>query len=89
MAGEMRCTAHKRTTIKESLVKKYKWSDKDATEFSDFLLPMLVYEPLKRATAAEMLKHAWLQGLSEKQTENLHLNVKSRSVAEYNENSND
>ena len=33
-----------------------------AQGFSSFLLPMLEYAPDKRATAADMLRHPWLQG---------------------------
>jgi serine/threonine protein kinase len=32
-----------------------------ATQLCDFLLPMLRFDPTKRATAAEMLNHPWLQ----------------------------
>lgn len=31
-----------------------------ALALRDFLLPMLNFEPSKRATAAEMLQHHWL-----------------------------
>ncbi|XP_059171766.1 SRSF protein kinase 3-like isoform X2 [Physella acuta] len=47
----------------EVLTEKYEWSEKDAREFSDFLLPMLAFDPNERATAAECLKHPWLQGV--------------------------
>lgn len=42
------------------LVEKYRWSHKDAKDFSDFLLPMLEYDPTKRITAAESLKSPFL-----------------------------
>ncbi|KAF5288266.1 hypothetical protein FQA39_LY04034 [Lamprigera yunnana] len=42
------------------LLEKYEWSRKDAEDFSDFLKPMLNFDPEKRATAAECLKHPWL-----------------------------
>ena len=32
-----------------------------AQELRDFLLPMLDFDPARRATAAEMLAHPWLQ----------------------------
>lgn len=44
----------------EVLTEKYGWTSKDAQEFSDFLRPMLAYDPAKRATAAECLNHPWL-----------------------------
>ncbi|XP_073456436.1 SRSF protein kinase 3 isoform X3 [Aquarana catesbeiana] len=42
------------------LVEKYEWSLEEATQFSDFLLPMLEFIPEKRATAAQCLQHPWL-----------------------------
>jgi len=42
------------------LIEKYEWSDEDAFEFSDFLKPMLDYDPRTRATAADCLRHSWL-----------------------------
>ncbi|CAJ0963773.1 unnamed protein product, partial [Ranitomeya imitator] len=44
----------------EVLVEKYEWSLEEATQFSDFLLPMLECIPEKRATAAQCLQHPWL-----------------------------
>ncbi|XP_058828110.1 SRSF protein kinase 3 [Topomyia yanbarensis] len=43
------------------LREKYEWSLEDAIEFSDFLSPMLSYDPKSRATASECLKHSWLK----------------------------
>ncbi|XP_040178962.1 SRSF protein kinase 3 [Rana temporaria] len=42
------------------LVEKYEWSLEEATQFSDFLMPMLEFIPEKRATAAQCLQHPWL-----------------------------
>ncbi|CAH2316347.1 SRSF kinase 3 isoform X1 [Pelobates cultripes] len=44
----------------EVLVEKYEWSLEEATQFSDFLLPMLEFLPEKRATASQCLQHPWL-----------------------------
>ncbi|XP_070601290.1 SRSF protein kinase 1 [Erythrolamprus reginae] len=44
----------------EVLVEKYEWSQDDAAAFTDFLLPMLELNPEKRATAAQCLRHPWL-----------------------------
>ncbi|KAM8934400.1 SRSF protein kinase 3 isoform 2-T2 [Pelodytes ibericus] len=44
----------------EVLVEKYEWSLEEATQFSDFLMPMLEFLPEKRATAAQCLGHPWL-----------------------------
>ncbi|XP_065909151.1 SRSF protein kinase 3-like [Dysidea avara] len=42
------------------LIDKYKMPSKDAKDMSDFLTPMLVYAPDKRATAEQCLQHPWL-----------------------------
>lgn len=39
------------------LREKYEWPEKDAIEFSAFLLPMLDFDTTKRATAAQCLEH--------------------------------
>ncbi len=44
----------------EVLVDKYQWDERDAIEFSDFLLPMLEFDPERRATAQDCLRHPWL-----------------------------
>ncbi|XP_058053698.1 SRSF protein kinase 3 [Anopheles bellator] len=43
------------------LIEKYEWPVEDAFEFSDFLKPMLDYDPKTRATAADCLQHSWLR----------------------------
>lgn len=43
------------------LIEKYDWLASEAKEFADFLTPMLEFDPDLRATAAECLKHPWLQ----------------------------
>ncbi|KAJ1138984.1 hypothetical protein NDU88_005363 [Pleurodeles waltl] len=45
----------------EVLVEKYEWTQEEAAGFTDFLLPMLELVPEKRATAAECLRHPWLE----------------------------
>ncbi|KAG8226342.1 hypothetical protein J437_LFUL014585 [Ladona fulva] len=47
--------------LEEVLVEKYQWSAKDASDFASFLKPMLDYDTLRRATAAECLEHTWLR----------------------------
>lgn len=42
------------------LTEKYRWDPESAKEFSDFLCPMLEYDPNRRATAADCLRHKWL-----------------------------
>ena len=46
------------------LVDKYRLPRDEAEALTEFLLPMLDMVPEKRATAAEMLAHPWLDGES-------------------------
>jgi len=46
------------------LREKYEWPEKDAMEFSAFLLPMLDFNTEKRATAAQCLDHPWLKDIA-------------------------
>lgn len=46
--------------LSEILVKQYLVSKADASAFMDFVSNIFVYDPRKRATAAELLKHPWL-----------------------------
>lgn len=47
--------------LQDVLIEKYEWSKDDAMIFSDFLKKMLDYEPNRRASAAECLRHPWLE----------------------------
>jgi len=49
--------------LKNIFIEKYEIDDNCAQELIDFLLPMLEYDPKKRATAAEMLTHKWFDDL--------------------------
>lgn len=60
------------------LVDRYKFSESEAREFSEFLCPLLDFVPEKRPTAQQSLQHPWL---------NLKDNGKVNCSAE-NENSN-
>ncbi|GJU33153.1 serine/threonine-protein kinase SRPK-like protein [Tanacetum coccineum] len=44
------------------LKEKYEFSEQDATELSDFLVPILDFVPDKRPTAAQCLTHPWFTG---------------------------
>jgi len=46
------------------LREKYEWPEKDAMEFSAFMLPMLDFNTEKRATAAQCLDHPWLEDIA-------------------------
>lgn len=60
--GELRhITGLKPWGLYEVLTEKYDWSAKEALEFAQFLTPMLEFDPAMRATAADCLKHPWLQ----------------------------
>ena len=47
--------------LRDVLCDKYKLSEKDAREVSDFLLPILEIDPNKRATAYDCLNHSFLK----------------------------
>jgi serine/threonine protein kinase len=52
-------------TIKERLVKKYKFYEGEAELIENFLLDMLQFEPKKRKTASELLKNKWLNSIDD------------------------
>lgn len=41
-------------------MEKYRFKEVEAQDLTDFLLPMLEWDPQKRATAQQMLSHPWL-----------------------------
>lgn len=59
--GDLRhITGLKPWCLEDVLTEKYEWNRKDAEEFAAFLKPMLDFDPDRRATAADCLKHPWL-----------------------------
>lgn len=59
--GELRnITGLKPWGLEAVLMEKYEWSMQDALPFADFLKPMLDFDPNRRASAAECLRHPWL-----------------------------
>lgn len=46
--------------LQSVLMEKYEWPAEQAAAFADFLRPMLEFDPLKRATAADCLQHPWI-----------------------------
>ena len=50
----------KKINIKDILIDKYYFKEKEAQALTDFIMPMLEYFPEKRATARQMIKHPWL-----------------------------
>lgn len=51
--------------LRETLIQKYKFEETDAREAANFMLDMLIYDPLKRKSAADMLKHPWLKEVAD------------------------
>ncbi|XP_068780261.1 SRSF protein kinase 3 isoform X4 [Struthio camelus] len=47
--------------LRAVLQEKYEWPRGAAAAFARFLRPMLAYEPARRATAAQCLRHPWLR----------------------------
>lgn len=45
--------------LNKLLIDKYKFSEIDAHEFSEFLLPLLDFAPERRPTAEQCLQHPW------------------------------
>lgn len=54
----------KNKTIRDLLTARYSWMDDQARLFSQFLLPMLEYDPDRRSTADAMLQHPWMSPAS-------------------------
>lgn len=50
--------------LQKVLHEKYKFKPEEAKDFADFLLPMLEWDPEKRAKAKTMLEHPWLKKAS-------------------------
>ncbi|XP_040566242.1 uncharacterized protein [Lepeophtheirus salmonis] len=47
-------------SLYEVLIEKYEWDKKIAKDFTDWLVPMLNFDPVERATAEQCLKHPFL-----------------------------
>lgn len=59
------------------LVEKYEWDPEEAKGFTDFLLPMLDYNPLLRSTAAKSVQHPWLDNTTSHQQ---HINKRTTTT---------
>lgn len=42
------------------LIEKYEFSEQDAVEMTDFLVPILDFAPEKRPTAGQLILHPWI-----------------------------
>ncbi|XP_074023171.1 SRSF protein kinase 3 [Numenius arquata] len=63
--GELRHIRHLRPWgLRAVLQEKYEWPRGAAAAFARFLRPMLAFEPARRATAAQCLRHPWLRPAS-------------------------
>jgi len=59
--GELRhITKLKPWPLYDVLTEKYEWDPKTAKEFSEWLIPMLAFEPSERATAMDCINHPFL-----------------------------
>ncbi|CAI0474216.1 unnamed protein product [Linum tenue] len=58
------------------LVDRYKFSEDDAREFSDFLCPLFDFAPEKRPTAQQCLQHPWINC-----TVSINVDMKNQGVA--------
>ncbi|XP_054724206.1 SRSF protein kinase 3-like [Uloborus diversus] len=59
--GELRhITKLKPWGLYDVLTEKYEWDPSEAQAFTDFLIPMLAFDPSERAKASDCLKHPWL-----------------------------
>ncbi|KAG6489675.1 serine/threonine-protein kinase SRPK-like [Zingiber officinale] len=47
-------------TLNKVLLEKYDFSEQDANDMADFLVPILDFVPEKRPTAAQLLSHPWI-----------------------------
>ncbi|XP_020536265.1 serine/threonine-protein kinase SRPK isoform X2 [Jatropha curcas] len=47
-------------TLNKVLMEKYNFSEQDAIDMADFLVPILDFVPEKRPTAAQCLSHSWI-----------------------------
>lgn len=60
--GELRnITGLKPWGLVDVLHEKYEWPLEEAEAFAEFLRPMLLFDPAKRASAADCLQHPWLR----------------------------
>jgi serine/threonine protein kinase len=50
-----------RIFLKDRLINQYLFSNNEAAEIADFLENIFVYEPEKRPTVQELMKHKWLK----------------------------
>ena len=67
------------------LTQKYSWSSLDAKSFADFLMPMLVYDTKKRATAMDCLNHPWVSTPITSKTKNESFNKSEQNEKKHRE----
>ncbi|CAK7329258.1 unnamed protein product [Dovyalis caffra] len=70
------------------LMEKYDFSEQDANDMTDFLVPLLDFVPEKRPTAAQCLSHPWITGgprLLEPSMPSVKLEVKDGNISELKE----
>ncbi|KAG4152172.1 hypothetical protein ERO13_D04G105900v2 [Gossypium hirsutum] len=71
--------------LNKVLVEKYEFSEQDANEMTDFLVPILDFVPEKRPTATQCLQHPWINAgprLLEPSKSSSHSRVVDANVSE-------
>lgn len=82
----------KRLTIwrlKDILNSKYGFSENGAQEFTDFLIPMLHFDPKSRVSAKEALQHVWLTKSSTEEEDKRKDFSKSKRIDDSSSSSSD
>lgn len=69
--------------LRDVLREKYMISPEESDLLASFLLPMLMFEPARRATARQCLQHRWMQ--SDEPRTDLQLTVDRSQFEEENE----
>lgn len=47
-------------SLADVLIQKYQWKEHHARGFAEFLLQLLRFDPIRRMTATEALRHEWI-----------------------------
>ncbi|KAI6177239.1 BMA-SPK-1, isoform e [Aphelenchoides bicaudatus] len=61
-------------SLPEVLMQKYQWQEHHARGFSEFLLELLRFDPIRRMTATEALRHEWLNTPITEDPANFYMN---------------
>ena len=53
-------TSRRIWSLKNVLIEKYHFKEEDAEQFSNFLVPLLAFNPKKRIKLKDLLLHPWI-----------------------------